>query len=136
MSISLHVGTRAYEVGSPGFFGAFFSTVYVRLEDRSWGSRFPVVMTNLYAGRLPPELAAAALAELAAIRTALRCFPPQAVVWDHENPQALPPWGATISPGISSLASYFVTSDGKDLLDTISNAVQEATTARRPVLVQ
>ncbi len=136
MSISLHVGTRAFEVGSPGFFGAFFSTVYVRLEDRSWGSRFPVVMTSLYAGHLPPEQAATALAELAAIRAALRLFPPQAFVWDHENPQAQPPWGAAITPSISSLASYFVTSDGKDLLDTITNAVQEAAMARRPVLVQ
>jgi len=136
MSISLHAGTKAYELGSPGFFGAFFSTVYVRLEGRAWGSRFPVIMNALYAGHLPPEQVPAALAELATIRTALTAFPPQSVVWDHEAPQSQPPWGAAISPHITSLALFFVTSDGNDLLDTITAAFHAAAKSCQPVIIQ
>ncbi len=64
MSINLHVGRRSYLVGSASFFGAFFSTVYVRLEAQFWGARFPVVMGALYAGEVSPSEATTALAEL------------------------------------------------------------------------
>lgn len=50
------------------------------------------------------------------VREALASHPPAAVVWDFERPGARPPWGDAISEHITSLANYFVTSDGKDLL--------------------
>lgn len=55
-------------------------------------------------------------AELVVVREALASHPPAAVVWDFERPGARPPWGDAISEHITSLANYFVTSDGKDLL--------------------
>lgn len=115
MSISLRVSRTSFEIGSPDFFYSFFSTICVRLEQRVWGSRFPVLMNELYAGDMDCRRAQAALAELLVIRQEFQKLAPGLVVWDWENLEKAPPWGDATSPTITSLANYFCTSDGKDL---------------------
>lgn len=44
-----------YQIGSGDFLHAFFSTVAYNLENMKWGSRFPVIMKELYQGHLPKE---------------------------------------------------------------------------------
>jgi hypothetical protein len=124
MGLSIWVGKKRFEIGTPAFFKSFFSTVYVRVERLSWGSQFPVVMRSLYAGRVEPAEAPAARRELAEIRDHLRSYPPRDVVWDYERPEVNPPWGNDISPSITSLANYYVTSDGKDLIDVLDAALE------------
>jgi hypothetical protein len=85
MSIALHAGSRSYEVGTPSFLKAFFSTVYVRAEARQWGARFPTIMRELYSGHLPAERCNTALVELADLRRSLARHPPEEVVWDFEK---------------------------------------------------
>ena len=41
-----------YQIGSGDFLHAFFSTVAYNLENMKWGSRFPVIMKELYQGHL------------------------------------------------------------------------------------
>jgi len=122
MSIGVRAGSQTREIGTPSFLKAFFSTVYVRIEGRNWGSRFPVLMRDLYAGHVPEDRCAAALLELADLRQALAALAPSEVVWDFERSSALPPWGSNISATVTSLANYFVTSDGRDLLDVLELA--------------
>ncbi len=43
---------------------------------------------------------------------------------DNEDLQAKPPWGTNISPEITDLSNYFVTSDGRDLFEVLSEALQ------------
>lgn len=135
MSISASVGRQSFEIGAPSFFKAFFSTVLVRLEEDSWGSRFPVVMRSLYAGDVAPTDCAQAISELRIIREALSAFPPASVVWDFEAMNARPPWGDSISPDISTLATYFVTSNGKDLISVLEEALATAHARSMPLLV-
>ena len=70
MSVSFWVGPKRFEVGSPSFLKAFFSTVFVRLESERWGTRYPIVMQHLYSGVLGYEKAALASNEVTAIREA------------------------------------------------------------------
>jgi 2,3-bisphosphoglycerate-dependent phosphoglycerate mutase len=123
MSVALHVGDRAYELGSAAFLNAFFSTVFVRVECNQWGSRFPVLMTELYSGEVPAAHVGVLLEELRSLREALATLPPDAVVWDHAEPTAQPPWGSEIAAHIQSMADYFVTSDGKDLIEVLQTAL-------------
>jgi hypothetical protein len=44
------------------------------------------------------------------------------VVWNHEDRGAKAPWGDRIAPHIKTLADYFVTSDGQNLLDVLETA--------------
>jgi len=133
VGVAIHVGSATFEVGSPSFLTSFFSTVYVRLEDRAWGSRFPTVMTKLYAGEVTPESAPSALQELRVIEAELADLQPAQVVWDHEHPGQAPPWGSDIAPSIHTLADYFVTSAGQPLLGVLSAALGEAVQLRAPL---
>lgn len=129
------VGRARYEIGSASFLNSFFSTIYVRLENEDWGSRYPLVMGPFYEGKLAASDSVSAQAELEAIRAALARHPPQDVVWDYEDRAAAPPWGANISAHITSLANYFVTSDGKDLIGVLGAAFRDAAQTRHDVVI-
>lgn len=136
MSLTFWVGRNRFAIGSVPFLRAFFSTVFVRLENGSWGARYPVIMRDLYAGRLSFQKAEAALEELARIRTALARFCPDQVVWDFEDPAAVPPWRDDISSDITSLAGYFVTSSGDDFLEVLACALREAQHSHQDVEIR
>ena len=136
MGVGIVVGGSEYPIGTGSFFGAFFSTVCVRLESERWGARFPVVMNRLYNGHLDASEAEGALHELDLIHHELEAFPPSDLVWDFRDRSARPPWGDRISPHITSLANYFVTSDGKDLFDVLRAALREAATQKKAARIE
>ena len=124
MAVGIKVGSITDEIGTADFFHAFFSTISATLEDR-WGARFPVLLNQLYQGSLPHSQASAALSELAQISSELAAFPPSAVVWDIDDRDKQPPWGDNISEDITNLANYFVTSTGRDLIMTVTEALDD-----------
>ncbi len=125
MGVALVAGDE-WRVGTGAFFHAFFSTVAVRLEPQGWGSRFPRVMRDLYDGEVAPAALDALRAELGQVRAELAERPPSDVVWDAEDRAALPPWGDDISPAITDLGRYFVTSEGRDLFAVLDEAIAGA----------
>ena len=52
MDVGIKLGSITDEVGSFDFFNAFFCTIAGNLEPIGWGTRFPNLMTKLYAGKL------------------------------------------------------------------------------------
>jgi hypothetical protein len=135
MSVSIWVGDDGYEIGTPSFLNSFFSTIFVRLENERWGSRFPVIMRELYSGFLNHEKAKGAIDELESIRKMLAVIAPDQVVWDHGDRSASPPWGANISPAITSLANYFVTSRGENIFQVLLKAFEEADVKKRNIRI-
>jgi hypothetical protein len=135
MSIGFHVGNKYFEIGSGDFFHAFFSTIAVHLEDEKWGSNFPTLMNDLYSGELDCRKAQTAANELAIVRKRLEKFPPNEVVWDFRNRKARPPWGDTISDQITSLSNYFVTSDGKDLMEVMFTVFDTADKTKKNIVI-
>jgi 2,3-bisphosphoglycerate-dependent phosphoglycerate mutase len=136
VSVALWVGRKHWQAGSAAFLRALFSTVFVRLERERWGERYPVLMRELYAGRLAHERAEAASKELQRVREQLAGLAPELVVWDFEDMAACPPWGAEISPDIKSLADYFVTSDGRNFLDVLAEGLHEAQRLREDLEIR
>jgi 2,3-bisphosphoglycerate-dependent phosphoglycerate mutase len=135
LSLSVWVGKHRFEIGDSSFLKSFFSTVFVRLEDEDWGSRYPTIMEKFYSGRVGAADLGAAGRELGAIRESLQSFSPDQVVWDFEDREAQPPWGERVSAHITSLANYFTTSDGKDLIDVFSEAFRTASRTRQDVTI-
>lgn len=135
MTVALNVDERSWEIGSSRFLHAFFSTVAVRLEDGRWGSRFPRLMRELYAGSLSPEAAGEALRELDEVQRGLFALPPDDVVWDAENREARPPWGDRIAPTVTNLGNYWWTSDGRELFGVLREALVSARDGGQPVTV-
>ena len=128
MGVGIQLGRITDEIGTGAFLYAFFSTIAGNLEPDGWGSRFPILMKQLYAGGLLQSDAADALAELHIVRRELAEIPPARVIWSFEDRTQHPPWGDDIAPDIDSLATYFVTAHGRDmivLLAEVFEALQE-----------
>jgi hypothetical protein len=136
MSVGIQVGDRHYEIGAGNFLYCFFSTASANLEPGGWGTRFPALMNHLYRGTLPVDLAPPAKSELLMVQRELAACPPSAVVWDIEDRSQRPPWGDDIAETITSLANYFVTSDGRDLFEVLFAALAEAVASGREALIQ
>jgi hypothetical protein len=133
MSIALYVGPESWSIGSDSILNAYFATVAIRLENGAWGSRFPVTMRELYAGRLTAARSRLAKAETAQIGKELEQLSPRDVVWDAEQPDKRLPWAEEVDDSVTSLADYFVTSDGKRLLDILDQAFGSAVSKRLDV---
>ena len=110
-------GTILMEIGPGGLLHSLFSTIAVRLEMGQWGSRFPTVMGAFYQGEsLDPGAASHALDEWRRIECGLAEQPPSAIVWDIEQPGAKPPWGAAYGAHVTSVANYYFTKYGLNLV--------------------
>lgn len=125
MAVGLQLGSITDEIGASDFFHSFFSTISGNLETNGWGSRFPTLIKKLYGGELQQRDAVAALNELDQIKRELSQLPPSHVIWDIEDRQKNPPWGANISTEITGLSNYFVTSTGRDLIGLIEEDLSE-----------
>lgn len=106
-------------LGSPEFLYAFLSTITHHLEPEGQATRYPVIVNGLNGGRIEAFQAEKGIAEANEIRVKLRHYKPDDVIWDLDDIQAKPPWGSDISPHITDLSNYFVTSDGKDLFEVL-----------------
>lgn len=136
MAVGLKVANILWPVGAASFVKAFFSTIAARLEPDGWGTRFQVVMHDLYEGELSAERAPTAREELDTIRKELGDLPPSEVVWDIHDRSKQPPWGDDIADRITDLGNYFVTSDGRDLFDVLLEAVDFAAESGNALHVQ
>jgi 2,3-bisphosphoglycerate-dependent phosphoglycerate mutase len=136
VAVALRVRNHVWPVGTGDFLHAFFSTISARLETSGWGSRFPVLLKELYYGELAGEHADAALAELQEARDELRRLPPSDVVWDVEDRSKRPPWGDDISDEITDLGNYFVTADGRDVFEVAAEAIAYAGRSGAPLRVE
>jgi hypothetical protein len=73
---------------------------------------------------------------LAEIRQRLAALPPTDLVWDHQHPDAAPPWGGRIALTITSLDDYYWTADGRNLLDVLDDAIGRSVEFNRDVVVR
>ena len=130
MSVGFQVGQVIDEIGSAGFLHAFFSTISHHLEPDGWGTRYPLIMNDLYRGKLATSDALRVLHDVLDIRERLRSYPPSEVVWDIDDPKARPPWGDKISQEITALSNYFVTSTGRDMFEVLIDCLRAAQSGR------
>lgn len=119
MTIGMKQGSVITIIGPGGLLHGLMSTVALHLESGLWGARFPLIMGKLYAGSLPAEDAHGAMLEARAMREGLRTLRPDQVVWDIDHLGEDPPWGKAVGPHVTSMADYFVTTTGRNLMDEI-----------------
>lgn len=132
--VDLYVKNSMWTVGEDWFLDSFFSTIAYQLEVEGWGTRFPALMKELYAGRLPAERTGAALEELATIRSELGRLEPQARVFDYDEPNKPTPWA--VPPGAKTLDQCFLTASGDNLLDVLEEVLAAARGANADVEIR
>lgn len=133
MSVDLLVGSIAFEIGSSGFFSAFFHTVAAKLESGRWGSRFPTIMNELYRGAVSPDDVPKALNELRIIRHEMSELKPTDLILGDAS--LATPWREADFEASKSLSDLFITSGGNALLDVVERAFSLAAKKRRMVEV-
>ncbi len=136
MRVHLRTNNLIYEIGSSDFFTSFFDTIEIRLTNRLFGKKYPVVLTDFYNGNLKYENLDKAEKELKDIQKRLKKFKPSKVVWDKYDLNKMPPWGNDISSDITDLSNYYVTSDGKDLFEVIFRAIEMAKSQKSGIIVE
>ena len=77
MAVGFKVEFFWYQIGTGDFLHSFFSTIAYNLENKNWGSRFPVIMNELYQGKMNVENVDKAITELEIIKKELKKYPPQ-----------------------------------------------------------
>ncbi|PZU79594.1 MAG: hypothetical protein DI529_17435 [Chryseobacterium sp.] len=136
MAVGLRTVPIFYMIGTGSFMHSFFSTIAYRLEDNKWGSKFPNLMNKLYNAEIETTESKWVLDELKVIKQELSKLTPDKVIWDIDDLTKLPPWGDNIAKTITNLSNYFVTSDGKQLLDIFENALQSSIDIKKPIKIQ
>lgn len=105
---------RFIDVGSNIIWDALVATVSVRL--RYYQAHIPLVMQFLRIKRCVTEHALETAVQFNLLRDELSKFDPKEVLFDQFDHSIKAPWGDQISKVVTSLAHYFTTADGKDLL--------------------
>jgi 2,3-bisphosphoglycerate-dependent phosphoglycerate mutase len=136
MAVGLKTDPIFYMIGTGSFMHSFFSTIAYRLEGNKWGSKFPNLMNGLYNAEVEPDVSKWVLDELQIIKLELSRLTPDKVIWDIDNLTKRPPWGDNIAKTITDLSNYFVTSDGKQLLDVFEEALRASIDIKKPIKIQ
>lgn len=126
MAVGFKVKFYWYQIGHGDFLHSFFSTIAYNLEGQDWGSRFPIIMKELYQGKIAKENVDKAIEEVNQIKGFLQKLGSEKVVWDIDDLLKRPPWGDNISNDITNLSNYFITSDGSDFLTVFIHALEKA----------
>lgn len=134
--VGLKTGPIFYKIGTGDFLHSFFSTVAYNLENNKWGSRFPLIMNELYYKTLSVDKVNEAIAELKTIQDELKEYSPSMVVWDIEDLSKLPPWGDNIADRITDLSNYFYTSDGEDIFQVFDKALDAGKRIDKEIVIQ
>jgi 2,3-bisphosphoglycerate-dependent phosphoglycerate mutase len=124
MGVGFVVGDVAREVGSPDFLEGFFSTISYYLEPGGWGTKYPELMLKLYQGQLNAGDASKALNDLQEIRLRLKDINPPRIIWDIDDPNIGAPWGGHSTPEGRDLSNSFVTSNGEDVFDVLTECLE------------
>jgi len=126
MAVGFFFDCFFYQVGHGDFLHSFFSTVTYHLEPNGWGTKYPYLMNDLYYKRLKWSDIPKAIDEAKEINEKLANYTPSEVIWDIEDLSKQPPWGNNISSNVTSLSNYFVTSDGRSLIEVLLKALNQA----------
>jgi len=136
MGVGIKVDFLWFPLGNGDFVHSFFSTVCYNLENGAWGSRFPCLMNCLYQGEISHENVDELRDELLIIQKEFLTLSTEKIIWDIEDLSKQPPWGEDISPKITSLSNYFVTSDGEDLFNEMFKAIHESQAEKQSIILE
>jgi TonB family protein len=117
------VGPQIFDLCQPVVAEGFFTTISYRLEPNGPGSRFPVIINQLSAGRMEPANAGQALRELAEIETGLASLPLDQVVWSRKVLSGWDDRQLPVNHAAKNLREYFIAADGRPLVDALRGVV-------------
>jgi hypothetical protein len=138
MSVGIKTGYSWYQIGRGDYLESFFSTVAYYLENQQWGSRYPIIMKQLYSGKLSYKDADVAINELKNIRDSLKELSKENndIIWDARDLTIkVPEWAINLNNEVISLAAYFVTTDGRELIEVFLLALNDSKELKKDLFI-
>jgi len=129
------VGRWSMTLGTQRTVNALGASIAYRLEPAAGAKRFPALLAELWRGRLAPARADAALIELDTVQRELAALPAEKAVWSVSDLRRQSDAGEPVDRSAKSLAEYFVTPEGRPLLDALREAIQRAKAQDEPLVV-
>lgn len=129
MSIGIEVGHSWFQIGRADYFDSFFSTVAYYIEEKKWGSKYPLIMRTMYNGEIQPIDADLAINELKDIQKRLSELSKEdhPIIWDARNMSVSPPdWAINNNSEVTTLMNYYVVNDGRDLIGILIKALEKS----------
>ena len=133
MAKLLRVGRQTYDLGAPVVVEGLFATITYRLEPGGRGTRFPLIMNRLYAGRLDSVQASAASRELEEIEAGLATLPAGRAVWSLTDLRRVDDRALPVNHSAANARDYFVGADGRPLLGSLRAAILASRESREAV---
>lgn len=138
MSVGLKTGYSYYQIGRGDYLESFFSTVAYYLENKKWGSTYPAIMKQLYGGELSYRDAETAIDELNKIRESLKNLNKEnnKIIWDVRDLSTIvPEWAINPNDEVVSLDNYYVTADGRNLIDVFLLALNDSKELNKDLVI-
>ena len=129
MGVGIKVGYSLYQIGRSDYLDSFFSTIAYYLENKKWGSVYPAVMLQLYKGEVVSCETDKVIEELKHIQVGLEGFEKNSnpIIWDARDLSVqVPEWATNPNDEVTNLRNYFVTLDGRDLIEIMIMALMDA----------
>lgn len=113
--ISFFVKDYIMSINTSNYLKSFFSAIAVNLEDNCWGSKYPVIMNELYSGKLCVEDLEKAKKELESISRGLKQLTSENAAGDQSQ--------------------SFVSANGTDLIELFQTAIDDGISLRSEVYI-
>ena len=82
-----------YSLGEEQMVQSFFSNIAYHLENKDWGSKYPIIMNIFYGGKLEAKYIKKAIKEIRNIQTRLKMISCNDIIWDIGDLNKKPPTG-------------------------------------------
>ena len=93
-------------------------------------------MKELYSGVLMKNHLIKAKEELEIISSKLKELSVDKAIWDIDDLSKPMPWGDRISPDITDLSNYFITSEGYDLITILHHAIDKGIELKSDIAIE
>ncbi|NPC91939.1 hypothetical protein HOO54_06865 [Bacillus sp. WMMC1349] len=136
MTVGFRVDCFFYEAGHGDFVHSFFSTISYYLEKDGWGTKYPLLMNDLYYDQLRWSDVPVARENLKKIEKELSKLPPEKVIWDIQDLSKSPSWENNINTKVTDVSNYFATSDGKTFFEVLYKAMEASEEEKCDMTIQ
>lgn len=118
---------KSAELGSYEYLTCYFSTISSLLEDKKWGSRFPVLLESLDAKtKIEPAAAEEMVLELTAIAQELKNQPPANINCNIDTEESNWMLESPFDASADNIYDYFLTMEENNLTKTFYDFAFEA----------
>ena len=123
--ICIKVGNIGLIIGGYQIMSALFYSIAHDLENREWGSKYPVIMNELYYGdMIECDNLQQALAEIKEIKEEFKKLSPREMIMNYDDIIKVAPWEFEFIQEAQSLYDAMRSPDNCNIIDTIILALE------------